>query len=485
MPSPLGLKDTFTEEGYWWISGGEDNQVAGTLTYDAVNGAELTLLGITGDIVSVFNAALTGGDRGYATIYGVTKKGKPVTLLRTLNSNRQLNMPGIPTESWKSNLLVVGMHLADEKKQDAFKKSYLRFDGIEKWLGHRPLTDKYDLDEKSLTVTADKQLETHFADHADFKVTTAGTLRWNNDRETHCSIEAYSHLGIEPRSPKSLNWHMSCAVKLQELASLCTGHYLPLLSLELEGPVEELAGGTSQTVEVHVFARMMHPEAETRPKHEEPIISGPELIQFNPGAVQSWFDQYELFDPAISLFFTITGQREMFTNIRLLLAIQALEVFHRRTTSDAVMPEKEFETFYGELTKAIPDPGDKKMQEKLRSTCRYLNELSLGQRLRAIMSEITAAFDYTPPAFNKANLRKLVETRNYYTHFSPELEKRKLSGAEMLWASRRIVLLLSLLFLQRLGVGASDILPLLRRHQEFSRLWTTQGDPYAPQPSRL
>jgi hypothetical protein len=52
------------------------------------------------------------------------------------------------------------------------------------------------------------------------------------------------------------------------------------------------------------------------------------------------------------------------------------------------------------------------------------------------------------------------------------------TGGEMYWATRRIVLLLSLLFLQRLGVAASDLLRLLKRHQEFARLWVTEGDPF-------
>jgi hypothetical protein len=169
----------------------------------------------------------------------------------------------------------------------------------------------------------------------------------------------------------------------------------------------------------------------------------------------------------------------MFTNIRLLLAIQALEVFHRRTTSDGIMSEKEFATFYDKLEKATPDPGNKAMKEKLLGTCRYLNELSLGQRLRAIVAGLTVSFGHTPPAFSKRNIRKLVDTRNYYTHFSEELQSKILKGGgDMYWASRRIILLLSLLFLQRLGVAACDLARLLDRHEEFSRLWVTEGDPF-------
>jgi hypothetical protein len=477
MPAPLGLKDSFTEEGYWWVKGREDEEVAGTLTFDPENRAVLKLLGLTRELGPSFAAALSG-NRPFENIYGVTKKGKPVTLLRAFNAESNLNMPGIPTETWKSNLLVIGMHLSDENKDEVFSKSYVRFDGIEEWLGHRPYTRKHDFAEKRLTIVADKPREAAFADHADFKVTSVGSIYSSNEPDTHYSLDLRSQLGIEPPTPKSLMWHLSRAGRIQELASLCTGHHLTILAFELQGP-EEKVGDLVRPAEVHLYSALANNEAERRPKHSTPLISGPELISFNSGAVQSWFDQYEIFSPAIALFFTVTGQKEMFTNIRLLLAIQALEVFHRRTTSHGVMGDEEYAAFYEKLTAAIPNPENKRMKEKLKGSCRHLNELSLGQRMKEIVADLTAAFGHEPPAFSKRNIRKLVDTRNYYTHFSPELEDKRLkSGGDMHWATRRIVLLLSLLFLRRLGVSASDLSRLLERHEEFSRLWVTEGDPY-------
>jgi len=230
--------------------------------------------------------------------------------------------------------------------------------------------------------------------------------------------------------------------------------------------------------EVHVYTRMMHPEAEKPNRRDPPILSGPELVAYNAQAVQHWFDQYELFSPAINLFFTVTGQRDMFTNVRFLLAIQALEVFHRRTSGETVMPTADFPAFAEMMTKAIPASTTSRMKDKLKGTYKFLNEPSLGQRLKSIVAGLAQSFGAAPPAFGKAYLRKLVDTRNYYTHFSEELEDKTLDGAGMYWASRRIVLLLTLLFLQRLGLSGSDLAPLLERHREFSKLWAREGDPF-------
>ena len=230
---------------------------------------------------------------------------------------------------------------------------------------------------------------------------------------------------------------------------------------------------------MHVYARMIHDEVGERPRHERPVITGPELIRVNPQAVQRWFDDYELFSPrSLALFFTVSSERKMFTNIRLLLAIQALEVFHRRTSTETVMPAEGFGSFVKGLIQTIPDSAERPMRDKLEGLYRYANELSLRQRLKSIIADLTEAFGEAPAGFSNAFLNKLVDTRNYYTHFSPELRNLVLNGEGMYWASRRVILLLTLLFLQRLGVVAADITPLLERHREFFQLWKSADYPH-------
>lgn len=477
---PPGIYDSFIEQGMFWLPHKREDEVSGTLSYDPENGAVLKLLGIFGQLHEAFNRVF-GGRRNddEVIIHGVTMKGKPLTLLHAHNTNRQLNMPGIAHETWASNLLVIGVHIMSAEDDAIFPKSYFRFDEIETWLEHSPFTNTLDAETKTLTVLAAKPREAAFASHADFDVSSVGSLYSDNDPATRFVIDVTSQMAITPRKSQSLNWHLNRAVRLQELASLCTGHFLPLTSFELRGPEVELGGGGTRPAEVHFYARMIHGEsrAETKSKRRTPMVTGPELNRFNPHALQLWFDQFEAFDPALRLFFTITGAEQMFTNVRLLLAIQALEVFHRRTSSETVMAEQKFAEFTEAMVAAIPPGTEPDMREKLESIYRFANEPSLKQRLRSIVASLTDVFGETPGGFNGKFLRKLVDTRNYYTHFSEELSARTLDGEGMYWATRRIVLLLTLLFLQRLGLTADDIKPLLKRHREFTHLWSSADRP--------
>lgn len=476
---PPGIHDSFSEQGLFWFPEHEDDKVAGTLSYDPENGAVLSLLGILGDLEDAFKRAFGAETRDEkSTIHGVTMKGKPVSLLRAIDSNRQLNMPGIPNETWKSNLLIIGVHMtsADE---EIFSKSYFRFEKIETWLQHSPFTATSDPVEKTFNVLAEKPREVPFAAHGEFEISSVGSLYTDNEPATRYIIDATSQMAISPSEPRSLNWHLDRAARLSELASLCTGHYLPLTSLELRGPEYELGGGGTRPSEVHLYARLIHGEGPSESKSDRlmPMVTGPELISFNPQAVQLWFDHFEDFRPALRLFFTITGERQMFVNIRLLLAIQALEVFHRRTSGETVMAEAKFQAFKDAMVAAIPADTEPKMREKLEALYRFSNEPSLNQRLRSIVASLTEAFGETPAGFSGHFIRKLVDTRNYYTHFSEELNERTLDGEGMYWATRRVILLMTLLCLQRLGIAADDIKPLLQRHNEFAQLWARAERP--------
>jgi hypothetical protein len=475
MPLPRGFHDSFAEEGLWWLPGREAHPVAGTVSFDPSDGATLKLLGFLNDGAASFGAMVDlKAER--ATIFGVTKKGRPVSIIGAINQQRQMNMPGISVETWVSGLMVIGFHLTSDADEEIFTTSFFRFEAIERWLASKAFDRKHSADGRTLSLDATAAPLRPFASHRDFELSTVGSLYATDTTDTHYQIDVFSQLALTPVMPKSLNWHLKRAKRVQELASLCMGHFLPLTHFELRGPTEDF-GGFQRPVAIHVFAQLVHPEGGKRGSGDQPLVSGPELVAINPQAVQLWFDQYELFDPAISLFFTISSPRHMFTNVRFLLAVQALEVFHRRTSDAAPMPAADFKAFAKELVDAIPDSGTLAMKEKLRGTYQFINELSLTQRLKAIIRDLETELGSRPVAFPKDILRKYVETRNYYTHFSENLRDKCLDGGGMYWGTRRIILLLTILFLRRIGVPAPQIIPLLERHREFSRLWATSGIP--------
>ena len=469
---PPGINDGFSEEGLWWLPSNEEDKVAGTLTIDQQDGALLSLVGVLGNLEDTFNDRTS--DR--RTIHGVTKKGRPVTLLNTFRKSSQLNFPGLAVETHFANVAAIGLHF-DGVDQDIFPESWVRFDGIERWLGHEPFEMVSNYETREITLNVRKSWIEQLAAFGGYAILSGSNLYTKKQGDTDYTVTVMSLLGVRSDVPRSLIWHLNAATRLQELASLCTGHYLPMLSFELRFPQNDIEQAKVPPLEVHVYARMHHPHAGERPIHEIPLISAPELLRLEPQSLERWFEHHETMSPAMNLFFTVTGERKMFVNIRFLLAIQALEVFHRRTSEARVIAKEDFEQLRDNLLVAIPLNTPGPMREKLDGLYRFANEPSLMQRLRSVLKGIETDFGECPAGFGGGFARSLVDTRNYNTHFSVELKERSLDGEGMWWATRRIILLLSVLFLMRLGLKAENIREILSRHNEFDQLWQRIGRP--------
>jgi hypothetical protein len=471
QPIPT-LHDSFTEKGLWWLPSNESQKVGGILNYDPNSRATLELLGALGDEADLMRNLFAGEGSGKSeVIWGLTPTGTPITLMEA-DGQKSWSSRGFPTQVWRSTLVVVGVHMLNADNDEIFSRSTVRFEGIENWLGHNGFEKNNDDTVHTITLTGRRVQATLFAKHRGFEVWTAGAIAEREQTETLNAIEVRTFLSVKPITSCSLNWHLEQAQKLRELASMCAGHDLALLSFEISGPPFQTVGEKSWPTVAHVYLSLRDNEKNSSQASIRPVVSGPELVGFNEEAVQIWFDQYEVFDMAIKLFFVVNNKSSMMANIRFLLAMQALEVFHRRTNDETILPKADFKKIREAMTDAIPSELSSEHREALTQMSLYSNELSLKMRLSSIMKTITNEFGSTPVCFEPHDIKQLVNTRNYYTHFNPTLSEKSLDGAGMYWAARRIVMLLTILFLRRLVVPATDIKRLLERHTEFRQLWT-------------
>ncbi|WP_294443180.1 HEPN domain-containing protein [uncultured Sphingomonas sp.] len=473
MAAPPGMNDQFREDGLWWLPGGEDDKVAGELTFNQEDGAVLKLLGsFEGKPFRPFQSDL----KDHPVILGALKDGKAVTLLDSLNTGRHgAFFGGFVRETHKPHLTAIGLHF-DSEKEAIFTKGYVRFEDIEAWLGDRFFDLEFRDDHTSLDLHVNRRREAPLGSFEE-GILTFGSSLYTDQSETDYTITAHSYVSIEPSEKRSLAWFFSAASKIQSLASLCTGRHLPLLSLTLDGPEKRVSPDRTHPADVRVYAQMSHSESQKARRHDVPLIRAHNLTAYNSNAFKVWFSSYDEIASALHLFFAVQGAKWMYINVRFLLAIQALEVFHRLTCDDTIMDEAEHQALQIALLKAIPQGTPPRMRNKLEGTLQFSNEPSLMQRLKSIMTQVRAEFGETPGGFSNSYLHALVTTRNYYTHYSPGLEGKTLEGTDMHYATRRIILLLTVLLLLRLGIGAEGVRGALTNHREFRTLWDKAGVP--------
>ena len=188
--------------------------------------------------------------------------------------------------------------------------------------------------------------------------------------------------------------------------------------------------------------------------------------------LRNWFDKASLLEPVYDLYYGIvyyppTNQENIFLNL-----IQAIESFHRRIFKGEYIPKKDYEDkVYDILVKAIPALEGQDLKESLESKLRYGNEFSLRTRLRDILKR----YNEIMPGFipdKKDFINKVVDTRNYYTHYDEDLKGRAVSDESLYYLTQRLRRLLEICLLRELGFNLKEIKEFFVRSFIFQRLFT-------------
>ncbi len=122
------------------------------------------------------------------------------------------------------------------------------------------------------------------------------------------------------------------------------------------------------------------------------------------------------------------------------------------------------------------DPGFKQSLKKGR--LRYANEYSLRKRLHELAHHLAP---YLPLRFlaesgdRNAFVEKATDTRNYLTHYDPELrEKAATNGAELYELGKKLCAILDALLLEEIGFEQDQIREMLRKNSKYADLIAVQ-----------
>ena len=257
-------------EGLFWLTTEPQNEVAGRLTFDATNGAQLSLIG-------AFHELSEFGDLPAepVRIQGVAGK-KSLTLDECLRTRRTIEHPGIAREMYYAPIVLAGAHF-DEGEPLKFIAATLRLRHLEKWVGVSGVNVEDDWHEQSNGI---RQIRITCTPVEKLAVPTSlGDLelsfryKLHSDRFVQTVLEENCELGLKFLEPQSLEETLKACVALQHLVTIGVGAPAPISSVSLSHadlvhtspqgetvhhPIElyaELRGG-----DVPGHARTLHPE---------------------------------------------------------------------------------------------------------------------------------------------------------------------------------------------------------------------------------
>jgi len=187
-------------------------------------------------------------------------------------------------------------------------------------------------------------------------------------------------------------------------------------------------------------------------------------ISANPEMVfQNWFKAYETNRPTIELYFSAVHDGYSFIDGKFLALTQAMESYHRRTSDETVMAEKDYEQLCNTLLVNCPAANRKWLSEKLK----YGNEISLNKRIKSIIDPFEQHIGTSKNV--KKMIRKIIDTRNYFTHFDESLKSKAAHGQELSDLCHKMEAIIQLHLLKLLGFGEEQIKEISENNLELKQ----------------
>jgi hypothetical protein len=473
------MKDSFEYEGNWWLPENPEVSIFGRLTFTPGDKLNLKVEGLLNPKPN--NEKITHADFINPTlVQGVLKDesgiAKDVTIYKCqqFQSSSSLIGSGLHSSSFFSTAAFVGVHFnnVDEVK---FKSISIHFSNAETW------SNKYPISMSRGENTGEELIqyippETVWAE-IDRTLIRIAFLGPNTSYSySHVSISYETRVEITPAEEKSFEEYLELIRRVQNFLSLSMGG--PVFPLKIIGSAkanQELVDQSTLYPPVNIYYLTPWWPSTIKEIHFfEMLFPLPAIADDFQKYLKNWLEKYQLLTPVINLYFSVLYNPNSFAEVKFLSLAQAIETYHRRVADGKYQEDEQYAELYDKLISVIPSSLSDDFKASLKSKLRYGNEYSLRTRLRKVVESATNILDFEFIKITQKRTKfisKVVSTRNYWTHYSPELKDEAVqTGEERLIITTQLQLLLELCFLKELGFEPITISELIKKSSRYRLL---------------
>lgn len=461
-----------TFRGVWWPEGQPENQLSGVLEYSPTSLSRL-------DLIGDFSDSMGGSSQivSFDKIFGVSEEGEPITLVHCQRDNRswsQSSQAGFITSEYVAQIIFSGYHF--KNKNIAFDKISVGYYGMDLWaqkgnpapeidLADFPRANPGDKIGVSLTIPDE---DSAWVDQTQIKVNVRGETSFDKFESGEVTVNQFFSV-IPNRTQVPFDELYSHITKLRDFVSLGVG--TRALPSSIEGSVREPNG---EFVDVDILIGI-----RASPKddfgHPHRFLFDLHSINFQQ-SLPKWYKVFEKYDNTLELYFGALYNDSMYPQNQFIGYCHALEAYHREKYGGKYMAPSDYDHVYDDLIDILkhnpsnvypsaPSPDTLQNLHSIPSnfvssladgTLKYANEYSLRKRIEEISGDLDSAINGLPYSIlGKEQLA--ADTRNYFSHYTDELEKKAALGEdlqELLWGVQQ---LLQACLLSEIGISQSDI----------------------------
>ena len=404
-------------------------------------------------------------NRKFKRAVGRTKKGY-VTLEDCFYYTQNFQSSGFTTSTIRSRIVFRGVGY-DAEDEITFSEIKFSLEGLDEWLwisgidvDHNLGTDRWQ--KGSVHYEPPKEIQFRLSDDMkmifgfEMSVPTGFSI-------TEARISQRAYIRLKSKKLRPLNDFLYLINKIQQFFCFAIDKTISLKSVT--GFSSEITSGEkNREVPINIYYRSTLYSDKTPEIHRhDMLLSYRDINDKLEETLSNWLQNHDSFKEAFNEYFAAKYGAYEYLEGEFLSLVRGIEVLHRKSSQDTEMPEEQFENLVNGILENTPQEKRGWIMGKLK----YANELSLRKR----MKEMLEPFQHLYGDKKKQNsfISKVVNTRNYLTHFDGNLAEDAAKGNDLWTLSIKLEALFQLYFLKLIGMDSTSIDNVVRENRNLHR----------------
>lgn len=458
--------------GWWWLPDDEEKRVPGVMTFSNDEGIRLKLFGSFKDPTQ-----LGSGDRDeYPLILGSADEGRLVSLFDAIPSRTSLTFPALTTrqEFW-ARVGCTGAHFL-QPEQARFHKASLEYTYLADWVGRSGFHPEYgteggSLTKYGLTYTFPEQVKTAIPNG---EVCVTYAFKSGGDPLREVTLRHSAIIRVDLSQDLTFDeWVRGFVLPFRNLLTLATTRPNALTRISVYSRDKTFStpkGDTEAAIDLF-YQQVWHEKVQAKPLFPHNMLfTLHDVAQDFDGVVSNWLRVAKELDSVCNLFFSVSYLPGLYSENQFLNTVQAAESYHRRRIGNSVFPR----ALHRERVKSILSQAPPEHGEWLKQVLTYSNEPTLRDRMADLL-DLTQEVVSPLITDQKRFVGKVVDTRNYFTHYDPRLRSKGTVGSELYRLTQTLSFMVEACLLHELGLAPERRRELFKRNQRYAYAVSHKG----------
>lgn len=446
-------------EGYFWLPG-DTEKLSGRLRISEVGKCNLELLGFFGGLAGGFSM----DSSSLSTVHGLIEGGA-VTLYDCHYQNRNIGFGTVSRSKLHVATVFRGAHLPPETEV-RFSKLEAAISGLDEWLQITGITTGFELDEAHKVRSAFvRYVPPPKIDLALPGLRVGFEFAWTapgGGVTTEAKITHQARLTVVPDTDMAFEDLRQQLWRLVNFLSFAADQTLSIDALNAFSSVATInvSAGTKPLF-LPVFFESSAPPSTVKLDRDDMLFTYPDVADQLERMLTGWLDQHEALAPAFNLYFAVRSGRHTYLESAFLSIAQGLETLHDRTSNETIESQETFANRLERILAGCPE----EFREWLAEELAYANKPSLHTRLRRMLKPFASHFGNADA--RKEFIDRVVDTRNFLTHYDPALTERAAHGVAIYYLTAKLEAIFQLHLLAMVGISQERIERLLASNQKL------------------